>query len=133
MSVVESFKAAPSLVKVLAAAFYLPSIYLLVLAIVAAVGADTPAGPAEDTLFAWALLFFGFLFAVIGFLLGKGIARGARGTWLLALVLCGLAIVSVVMTLLGAVTVGSIVNLVIFVGTAALLLTPVVRQHCTKK
>jgi hypothetical protein len=117
---------------------------MLVTAVVIAVGhAETAAATTDHSLDELAgegsglsiaiLLGLGLVFAVIGFLLGKGIARGARGTWLLALVLCGLAVVSVVMTLLGTVTVGSIVNLVIFVGTAALLLTPVVRQHCTKK
>lgn len=132
LSVVGAFKTAPTLVKVLAASFYLSGLYLLWLAFAAFTSPSTAAG-GDNVLVGVFLSFFFVLMALVGFLLGKGIARGARGTWLLSLVLCGLALAVVVLGMLGAVTVTSIVNVVILVVTLALLLTPVVRQHCTNK
>ena len=129
LSIVGAFKAAPTLVKVLAADLYLTALWILGQMTASAVSSDGRADAATT----YGLIFFGLVFALIFFLMGKGIARGARGMWLLLLVLNVVGVPLCIVSVREAVTVSSILNLVIGAATLALLLTPVVRQHCTKR
>ena len=134
LSIVGAFKAAPTLVKVLAASFYLPALLLMLESVKIASMSD-PALPDSGLaeIFGFVGLLGGIALALVGFLLGKGIARGARGTWVLALVLTVIALLACIQSLVGYTSVFAILNMIIMVALLALLLTPVVRQHCTKK
>ena len=129
LSIVGALKAAPTLVKVLAASFYLPALLLLV----ESVRMYTVIDIQNDYGYSLIYAFVTFVLAMVGFLLGKGIARGARGTWLLALVLTVIALLACLQSLLGYVSVYVILNTIVMAALLALLLTPVVRKHCTKK
>ena len=137
LSIVEAFKTAPTLVKVLAASFYLPALLMLGYAFLVAAGVALAVAAFDSSAMGTALaayvLVLGLLCAMVSFLLGKGIARGARGTWIVAVVLYGIALLLSLLSILADVTVTSILDLVISVATLALLLTPVVRLHCAKK
>ena len=78
----------------------------------------------------WLLL--GLVLAWISCLLGKGIARGAHDSWRLMLVLVALASLVGILAVLAYTTVYSLACLVVTGATLAVLLTPGVRQHCTK-
>jgi hypothetical protein len=134
LSVVGAFKAAPTLVKVLAASFYLPALLLLVESVrLALFFGPEPDGNAVHVIYSIVYVLVGLVLALVGFLLGKGIARGARGTWVLALVLTVIALLACLQSLVGSVTVFAILNAIVMVALLGLLLTPVVRRHCTKK
>ena len=78
----------------------------------------------------WLLL--GLALAWISCLLGEGVARGMLGSWRLMLVLVVLALLVSILAVLAYTTVYSLVSVVVTGATLAVLLTPVVRQHCTK-
>jgi len=78
-------------------------------------------------------VFLGLVLALITCLLGRGIAHEALSAWLLTLALVVLALLIGIPSVLDHWTVYSILNVVITVAVLALLLTPVVRQHCAKR
>jgi len=148
LSIVGAFKAAPTLVKALIGCLYARALLVLggYVADMLSLGdtfdtitdsSNTPAlADASPSLGLVAILVgvgFALVVGLITFLLGKGLARGARSMWLLTLVLTVVIFAFAVISVLAAATVGSILNVVITVAMLALLLTPVVRQHCTKK
>ena len=78
-------------------------------------------------------VFLGVMLALISFLLGRDITHAAPGSWLLTLVLVVLALLAGVPPILSHWTVYSVLNEIVTVAVLALLLTPVVRQHYTKR
>ena len=142
VSVVGALKDTPILVKVLATDLHLSALWVLGLFVSVAVwgdggtGTDSFAGLANDSpevLTGYGLIFAGQVLAMVLFLMGKGIARGARGMWELLLVLNVLAVPFSFLHLREGATVITIVNVFITVATLALLLTPVVRRYCAKR
>ena len=133
LSIVGAFKAAPTLVKVLAASLYLPALLLVVDSVRTAIEFHAEVDGGFAVIASFVAVLVGLVLALVGFLLGKGIARGARGTWVLALVLTVIALLACLHSLLGYVSVYVILNTIVMVALLGLLLTPVVRQHCTKK
>src|SRR6185503_13191064 len=86
LSIVGAFKTAPTLVKVLAAGFYLPALILLLESVRSAIVFQIDNVAAEPdggflAIFIFVYVLVGLVLAMVGFLLGKGIARGAHGTW----------------------------------------------------
>ena len=127
LSIAGAFRAAPTPVKVLAASMYLPALLILGLTVLVVMGA------LGNLLVTGVLVFYGGLLALISFLLGKGIARGAHGTWLLSVVLYVIGLLSGVPLLIDGVNVASILYMVTMIVPLVLLFTPTVRAHCTKK
>ena len=130
LSIVGAFQSAPTLVKVLAACLYLDALVRL-----GEAGAAT-AGLGNENSHVMAnarVVFVALALALIPFLLGNGIARGAHHTWLLTLVLVIVEIVFDLRSVLASVTVSSMANMVIPVAVLALLLTLFVRLHFTKR
>ena len=130
LSIVGAFRAAPTPVKILAASMYLPALLILGLTAAAVLAA---LGFGDNVMVTGVLVFYGVILALISFLLGKGIARGAWGTWMLSVVLYVVGLLSGVPLLMDGVNMTSILYMVAMIVPLVLLLSPTVRAHCTKK
>ncbi|MEO8556034.1 MAG: hypothetical protein ABI474_05135 [Actinomycetota bacterium] len=133
-SILAAFQTAPMLVKVLASVLY--GVGLLTLIQMASFVADWRLIGPNDHVAAVVSGLPGLVVALLLLLLGRGITRGAYGSWLATLIFAVLLIVQRVLWILPTVT-GSWTRTVLMVGVAlavlALLLTPAVRQHCPKR
>lgn len=130
LSTAGAFPTAPTLVKALVAFLYLEALLRLGEAVPTMVGLSDDS---RDIMVNARVVFLGLALAVIPFLLGKHIARVARGMWLLTLVLGAARLPFVFLAVPDGVTVILILHVVIPVAVLALLLTPSVRRHCTKR
>ena len=123
-------QSAPTLVTALVGFLYLDVLVSLWQAVTAIVGLSDDS---RDIMANARVVFLGLALALIPFLLAKGIARGAHGTWLLTLVLAVVAFSFELRSVLAAVTLSSILSVAVMVAVLTLLLTPVVLRHCTKR
>jgi hypothetical protein len=130
LSTAGAFQTAPTLVKTLVAFLYLEALLRLGQAVPTMVGLSDDS---RDIMVNARVVFLGLALALIPFLLGKHIARGAHSMWLLTLVLVVVEVPFDVHSVLAGLTVTSLLNVIFPFAVLALLLTLFVRQHCTKK
>ena len=123
-------QSAPSLVTGLVGFLYVEALLSLWHAVTAIVGLSDDS---RDIMVNARVVFLGLALALIPFLLAKGIARDAPGTWLLTLVLAVVALAFDLPSLLAGATLSSISSVAVMVAVLTLLLTPAVRRHCTKR
>lgn len=131
-SILAAFKAAPTLVKALAAILY--AIGLLTLVQVAQVMVVGGLVVPQDRLPAAMSNLSAVVVAVFSVVLGWGITRGVFGSWLLTLIVTVLFGTQWVVWMFTAATgLRTVFAVGVAVAVLALLLTPVVRQHCAKR
>lgn len=129
-SIVGAFHSAPTLVRVLAGCLYLDALLRLGQAVAVTAGLSDET---TDMMANAGAVCLALALALIPFLLGMGVARGAHCMWLLTLVLVVVELLVDVRAVLAGATVGSILSMVIPVAVLALLLTLFVRQHFTNR
>ena len=131
-SILAAFRAAPTLVKVLAAILY--AIGLLTLIQVAQLMVAGGRVVPQDRLPAAVADLLAVVVAVVLVILGWGITRGVFGSWLLTLIV---SVLFGAQRVLWMATAATGVRTVLAAGAAVavltLLLTPAVRQHCAKR
>ena len=130
-SVLAAFQTAPTLVKVLASILYgLGLLTLIQMAVwVAGGGLIVP----QDQVAAVVSDLSVLVMVLILFFLGRGITRGSYGSWLATLVLTFLFGIQSVQVILFSVTGRAMFRAGEVVAVLMLLLTPAVRQHCSKR
>jgi hypothetical protein len=127
--------APPTLVRVLVATMYLPALCSLGMAVMAARVEHDRYN--LQMIAAAVLVVSGLVLALISFALGRGITHGSHDIWQLTVVLVVLVLLAFLAWVLPfwsvsiwAAVAATIVVSAIPVAVLALLLTPVVRQHC---
>jgi len=130
-SVPAAFQTAPTLVKVLATILYgLGLLTLIEMAVwMAGGGLIVP----QDQVVAVVSDLSVLVMVLILFLLGRGITRGSYGSWLATLVLSFLFGIQIIRVIQFSVTGRGMFRAGEVVAVLALLLTPAVRQHCSKR
>ncbi|NMM23075.1 MAG: hypothetical protein HHJ11_06200 [Phycicoccus sp.] len=131
-SILAAFTTAPTLVKVLVAILYAFGLLTLmqVAQLMVAGGRVVP----QDRLPAAMADLWAIVVAVVLVVLGWGITRGVFGSWLLTLIITVLFGAQRVLWMLTTTTgVRTVFTVGAAVAVLALLLTPVVRQHCAKR
>lgn len=131
-SVLAAFRTAPASVKVLASILYGVGLLTLIQLAVVVVNVGLISPSARGT--AMVADLFAVVVALTSFLLGRGITRGAFGSWLWTLIFTVLGIVQSLLWIMADVM---DIRTFLIVGVAlvvlALLLTPAVRRHCPKR